>query len=303
MIEQNQIRQTENQSAGPQGHTVGARYGAEREERTDKRPMVSWAALLDEAVTKPGFIHQAYSRFHQFSIGNQMLALFQCLDRAIPIGPLASYSKWKQLGRQVQRGSKAITLCMPVTCSRKRTVRKDDGTEQEEDFAFTHFVLRPHWFTLGQTEGADYQAPAIPEWNEQKALTALNIERVPFEDLDGNTQGYAKRGGKIAISPLAALPFKTLFHELAHAILHCAEGDMADTEETPRSVAEVEAEAVALLCCESLGLPGEEFSRGYIQSWAKGEPISERSAQRIFHAADRILKAGYANNNPTTEAP
>jgi hypothetical protein len=77
---------------------------------------------------------------------------------------------------------------------------------------------------------------------------------------------------------------------------------MADTDQTPRSVAEVEAEAVAMLCCESLGLPGSEFSRGYIQNWAKGEPISERSAQRIFHAADRILKAGYAEK-PTTEAP
>lgn len=76
---------------------------------------------------------------------------------------------------------------------------------------------------------------------------------------------------------------------------------MADTDQTPRSVAEVEAEAVALLCCESLGLPGAEFSRGYIQSWAKGEPISGRSAQRIFHAADRILKAGYAEK-ATTEA-
>jgi hypothetical protein len=47
---------------------------------------------------------------------------------------------------------------------------------------------------------------------------------------------------------------------------------------------------VALLCCESLGLPVAEFSRGYIQYWV-GE-IPERSAQKIFHAADLILKAG-----------
>jgi hypothetical protein len=79
--------------------------------------------------------------------------------------------------------------------------------------------------------------------------------------------------------------------------LHCQETDLTDTEQTPRSVAEVEAEAVALLCCESLGLPGAEFSRGYIESWAKAERISERSAQRIFHAADRILKAGYETLN------
>jgi hypothetical protein len=37
-------------------------------------------------------------------------------------------------------------------------------------------------------QGTDSQPPAIPEWNEQKALEALKIERVPFESLDGNTQ-------------------------------------------------------------------------------------------------------------------
>ncbi len=211
--------------------------------------------------------------------------------------------KWKQLGRRVTKGERALTPCMPLSCTRTRTVKRDDGTKEDEQFTFTHFTYKKHWFVLSQTERADFQPPAIPEWNEQKALAALKVERIPFEDLDGNTQGYAKRGGKIAVNPLAALPFKTLFHELAHSILHCNEKDMADTDQTPRSVAEVEAEAVALLCCESLGLPGAEYSRGYIQSWAKGEPISERSAQRIFHAADRILKAGYAEQPTTTEAP
>jgi antirestriction protein ArdC len=258
--------------------------------------------LLEEAVSKPGYILQAYSRFHNYSLGNQLLALFQCIERGTEVGPLASFRKWKELGRHVKKGEKALTLCMPVTCKRTRTVKQDDGTEQDEQFTFTHFTYKNNWFVLSQTEGAEYQPPAIPEWNEQKALAALKIERIPFEDLNGNCQGYARRGGQIAINPLAALPFKTLMHELAHSILHCAEADMADTDQTPRSVAEVEAEAVALLCCESLSLPGAEFSRGYIQSWAKGEPITERSAQRIFHAADRILKAGYADKS-TTEAP
>jgi len=181
---------------------------------------------------------------------------------------------------------------MPVTCKRNRTVTKDDGSEQEEEFVFTHFTYKAHWFVHSDTEGKEYQPPGIPDWNEQKALESLKIQRVEFEDLDGNIQGYAKRGGKIAVSPIAALPHKTLFHEIAHPLLHCGEGDLSDTENTPHDVREVEAEAVALLCCESLRLPGAEFSRGYIQSWGKGQSISERSAQRIFHAADQILRAG-----------
>ena len=80
MTEEIKIRQTAKEAtgavpAGQQASTVGARYGAERKER---KPMVSWAALLHEAVKNPGFIHEAYSRFHSYSIGNQLLALFQC---------------------------------------------------------------------------------------------------------------------------------------------------------------------------------------------------------------------------------
>ena len=55
-----------------------------------------------------------------------------------------------------------------------------------------------------------------------------------------------------------------------------------------------------MLCCAALGLPGVEFSRGYIQSWwGTGNAIPERSAQRILKAADQILKAG---TTETTEA-
>ena len=43
---------------------------------------------------------------------------------------------------------------------------------------------------------------------------------------------------------------------------------------------------------EGLGLPGAAESRGYIQSWFKGNEVPERSVQRIFHAADEMLKAG-----------
>ena len=60
-----------------------------------------------------------------------------------------------------------------------------------------------------------------------------------------------------------------------------------------RSLREVEAECVALICCETLELPGAQFCRGYIQNWnQEGEAVPEQSAQKIFRAADLILKAG-----------
>jgi len=74
-----------------------------------------------------------------------------------------------------------------------------------------------------------------------------------------------------------------------------AEAGLTDSELTPRSLREVEAEAVALVCLDALGLPGAEHCRGYVQHWNQhrgNDPIPERSAQRIFKAADQILKAG-----------
>ena len=90
------------------------------------------------------------------------------------------------------------------------------------------------------------------------------------------------------------MPHKTRFHELAHVLLgHTSEGTLNDGEQTPRNLRECEAESVALLCCAALNLPGVEFSRGYIQSWwGAGNPIPERSAQRILKVANQILVAG-----------
>jgi len=105
--------------------------------------------------------------------------------------------------------------------------------------------------------------------------------------------GYA-RGRTIAVNPVNPLPHKTRFHEVAHVLLgHTAEGEQHDGELTPRNLRECEAESVALLCCAALELPGIEYSRGYIQAWwGKGNPIPEKSAQRILKVADQILRAG-----------
>jgi hypothetical protein len=66
-----------------------------------------------------------------------------------------------------------------------------------------------------------------------------------------------------------------------------------DTEQTARHIREVEAESVALICCETLGLYGADFCRGYIQHWLKSEKeIPNQSTARIFAAATAILKAG-----------
>jgi hypothetical protein len=202
---------------------------------------------------------------------------------------MATFPKWRELGRYVRRSEKAIVLCQPVTV--KRSVEDDDT--QADDVVFTRFVYRPKWFVLAQTDGAAMPAAPIPSWDSARAMAALTVAEIPFDVTNGNVLGFARQRS-IAINPINPLPHKTRFHELAHVLLgHTVEGVQADGEITPRNLRECEAEAVALLCCAALDLPGVEQSRGYIQSlWGSGNPIPERSAQRILKVADQILRAG-----------
>jgi len=252
-----------------------------------------WAELLQKAVTEPGVVSKAFGRFHSYSLGNQLLALAQCEARHIEPGPLATFPRWKELGRYVRKGERALMLCMPITVKRADVTEKD-GLQGETESCATWFVYKNHWFVLAQTAGAEYNPEPLPGWDAGEALKALRIERTPFTMLDGNVQGYAKNR-TVAINPVADQPESTLFHEVAHIILgHTAEGSLNSdsSDRTPRDIRELEAECVALLCCESLGLPGAAQSRGYIQHWNTGHEVPERSAQRIFHAADEILRAG-----------
>jgi hypothetical protein len=68
------------------------------------------------------------------------------------------------------------------------------------------------------TAGEDTYTPPIPDFDIDTALRALDITRTPFEEMNGNIQGFA-HGREIAVNPVAALPHKTTFHELAHIVL------------------------------------------------------------------------------------
>ena len=253
----------------------------------------SFAGLLRSAVAEPGVLSTAYQQFHTYSLGNQLLAAFQCQARGLKPGPMATFPRWKELGRHVCKGEKALTLCMPITIKRKQNAAADTDGADSESIAFTRFVYRSRWFVLSQTEGAELPEPSVPEWNAQQALARLGIEDVEFTSTDGNVMGYA-RDRAIAVNPMNPLPHKTRFHELAHVLLgHTAESQQSDGDVTPRNLRECEAESVALLCCASLDLPGQEESRGYIQMWwGQGHEIPERSAQAVLRTADAILKAG-----------
>ena len=175
----------------------------------DRNNQQKWSELLTQAVTQPGLMLKAYSAFHGYSLGNQLAALVQCQLHGIEPGPIDTYKGWLKKGRHVLKGKKALWLCMPLT--RKRT----DKETGEDEIYIASFAWKPRWFVLTQTDGDPVVIPEIPDWDKERALAALGIEQIPFTHTNGNVQGYAQKS-RVAVSPLAEFPHKTLFHEVAH---------------------------------------------------------------------------------------
>src|SRR5437867_11381823 len=108
---------------------------------TERHEEIQFRQLLEEAVTKPGTLMRAYSLFWNYSLGNQILALFQADRRGIALGPIASFNRWKELGRHVKRGQKTIEVCMPVTVKRTAKAEDADGNESETAIMVMRFLF------------------------------------------------------------------------------------------------------------------------------------------------------------------
>ena len=213
---------------------------------------VGYREALVRAVTQPGVANAAYRAFHRFSVGNQLLAAWQLLDRGLPLSPIASFNRWKENGRSVVKGQKAISLYMPVIVKSKAGATLADAEAGREAPARSVYKLLPRWFSLDQTEGEAFPVEiVVPGWNRALALAALEIAEVPFETVRGTMMGYAS-GRAISLNPLNPLKHKTRFHELAHVVLGHTEALMVDDAELTMEVAEVEAESVAWLLYPSL---------------------------------------------------
>ena len=73
------------------------------------RQRATWGELLRDAVEKPGRMLEAYTAFHNFSFGNALLALEQCIKRNLQPGPLNTYRGWleKKLAWKVRSSAVA----------------------------------------------------------------------------------------------------------------------------------------------------------------------------------------------------
>ena len=234
----------------------------------------------------------AMARFHSYSFGN----ILQIARQRPTATRVAGFGTWKELGRFVKRGEKGIQILAPVVGYR----RKRDDTEQEQETD-----SKPQRVLIGfravyvwdyeQTEGAD-----LPEMNHtisgdvggnhDRLIDFLASQDIALEFNERIAPALGvSYGGKIALLPgqSKAEEFVTLVHETAHELLHKAERRTFTTA----TVRETEAEAVAFIVGQAVGLEMGAASSDYIQLYKGNAALLAESLEVVQRTASTILRA------------
>jgi len=235
------------------------------------------------------------ARFHRYSLGNTLLIMVQSPEAT----HVAGFATWLKLGRAVRKGEKGIAILVPIRPKAQAEDEKEkpdakakakDGEEDERPVRFKVGYV----FDVSQTEGDELPSLARPEGDPGQFLPQLrnlvsDMEiALEYRDDLGGADGLSS-GGLIAIrqglSP--AEEFSTLVHELAHEKLHKGEGRVGTTKRSR----ELEAEAVACVVSQGVGLLAEPASSDYIQLYGGDKDALAASLFKIRDAAASILAA------------
>lgn len=232
------------------------------------------------------------AKFHKYSLGNALLIMCQKPEAT----RVAGFHKWKELGRTVKKGEKGIAILAPMHLKRRDEGEANEpGADGDEKDAERHIRFRVVFvFDVNQTEGEelpDFAKPSGEPGNFldklRNVVTDMDISLEYKPDL-GGALGQSS-GGLIAIKSglTPAEEFATLAHELAHECLH--KGDKR--EGTTVKSRELEAEAVAFVVSQSVGLDVEASSSDYIQLYQGTKDSLVASLEAIRAAAGTILTA------------
>jgi len=228
--------------------------------------------------------------FWRYSFYNQMLIWCQRPDAT----HVAGFRKWKELGRTVKKGEKALWILAPM-----KKVVATDKENGEKVYGIRGF-RGVSVFDKSQTEGkalpeSNFSITAQGEAPAQLILLTRVAEHFGFsvEVTDtGGANGYVNTSKEIKLrqgnGTLAQA--KTLIHEIAHGILgHPGNGAIT------REMKELQAETTAYVVSQALGLETEKESFNYLTAWSADDKDFaarlQEAANVAMGAAKKILEA------------
>ena len=254
---------------------------------------------------------QTMSRFHHYSVNNQVLIHMQKPDATL----VAGFNKWKnQFGRNVIKGEHGIKIIAPTPFKKKIEQEKLDPDTQlpmldadgkiiTEEKTIQIPMYKPVTvFDVSQTEGKPLPQLAhdlsgnVANYDVfMEALRRSSPVPISVEVMGGGMDGYfdlehqdiAIRKGMSEVQTVSAV-----IHEMAHALLHNRTKDTVEkTPELSRSTEEVQAESISYAVCAYYGIATGDNTFGYIASWSKDKTLPEprESLEVISKTADGLI--------------
>jgi hypothetical protein len=228
----------------------------------------------------------AIGRFHRYSLRNVMLIASQKPTAT----HVAGFHTWHKLGRFVKKGEKGILILAPIARPKNQSVEPDETDESSTAVGFRAAYV----FDISQTGGQEL--PEIgnvngdPREYRQRLGNFVTSRGIALEySQDIEPARGTSAGGKITLLPgqSAAEEFATLAHEVAHEMMHRDERRSG----TSKRSRETEAEAVAFVVCQAIGLETGSAAQDYIQLYEGDAKLLTESLQYIQQTATRILSA------------
>jgi len=260
---------------------------AASEERLEKMHEML-VAKTDALVTSEGWLEylRFAAQFRQYSFRNTLLILMQ-MPTATHV---ASYRKWAEMGRQVNKGEKGLQIFAPMT-------RKREDADGKERTYVSGFRL-VSTFDVSQTSGDPLpEDPAKPVLLDGEAPEGMwqslaemvfdagyTLRRGPSEHGENGYTNPVEKIVQVTEGLSDAQSVKTLCHEVAHVLLHTEDKALSEDAILHRNVAEVEAESVAHIVAMVHGLASDDYSIPYVAGWSNGK------TETIAATADRVLK-------------
>ncbi|MCT3073694.1 LtrC [Leuconostoc citreum] len=240
------------------------------------------------------------AKFHSYSPRNIDLIYSQNADAT----QIAGFKQWKNdFNRSVNKGEKSIRISAPII--KKLTPEEQQRLNTTEERAIVGYRYIPV-FDIEQTHGApvpnvnDFVKENLSDhknvsdlYNELKNYLNENTDlKVSEQNLDAQkgVKGFFQPvTNEIVISesePDSALKLKTLYHEYAHSQLH---GLTSEFKDRHREYKETQAEAVAYIAMQNIGVDTSEYSLGYVATWAQNKDVIHEALSEIQKVSNKVV--------------
>lgn len=265
---------------GPPGaRPPNAMAGIERvNEALQRLIQMFWTGELPKAAARTLIrAHKGARPSDSWSLGNRLIMLAAGTEDA------RGYQQWRQVGRQVRAGAKAIYILAPLTRRITRKVSDPDGEEREEEVTIVTGFRPIPVFRVEDTVGEplppepDYSPPQLPPLHEVAKRFRVKVEYRPAR-WDAPLGRYEPGVGKITLFTHDPDVF---FHELAHAV-HSSFRQLKPGQQPEQ---ELVAETAAAVLCELYGYRQYHWHAWrYVQHCA-----AARDTQGVLRKVMRVL--------------